>query len=338
MQIHYFQRYHSKENVATANTMLLLSRLYSYSPAKFFHFLKSSYLGEQSEPELAFILQDKSVDSVPDATITQPSFKIIMETKLSDWFYSDQLMRHLNAFSDEKYKVLITIAPVPISEKKLEEINQQINKYNTEHNTYVIHKNTTFEELVGEISVELDKDRDYEMMEVLDDYIEFCNNDGLFPRADSWKYLRMQLAGATFDFNFRESIYYDNAERGFRAHDYLGLYRNKSLRAIGKITAIITAVEENGSIIYNRELGELTDEYKNRILRAIDDAKTYGYDLVHYKHRYFIVDKFYETDFKKSTPRPPMGSRIFDLTKILEREKIPETDQIADILKTKTWE
>lgn len=28
MQIHYFQRYHSKENVDTSNTMLMLSRLY----------------------------------------------------------------------------------------------------------------------------------------------------------------------------------------------------------------------------------------------------------------------------------------------------------------------
>ncbi len=27
MQIHYFQRYHSKENVDTSNTMLMLSRL-----------------------------------------------------------------------------------------------------------------------------------------------------------------------------------------------------------------------------------------------------------------------------------------------------------------------
>lgn len=35
MKIHYFQRYHEKENVATANTMLLLSRLYQYSSDKF---------------------------------------------------------------------------------------------------------------------------------------------------------------------------------------------------------------------------------------------------------------------------------------------------------------
>lgn len=41
MKIHYFQRYHEKENVATANTMLLLPRLYSYFSDKSFVEFKS---------------------------------------------------------------------------------------------------------------------------------------------------------------------------------------------------------------------------------------------------------------------------------------------------------
>ena len=39
------------------------------------------------EPELSFVLQDKSEESVPDAAITQPSFRLVIETKLTDWFY-----------------------------------------------------------------------------------------------------------------------------------------------------------------------------------------------------------------------------------------------------------
>jgi hypothetical protein len=62
------------------------------------------------EPEIVFNLQEKSVESIPDATITQESFKIVVETKMSDWFYTDQLLRHLKSFSDEKYKVMITLA------------------------------------------------------------------------------------------------------------------------------------------------------------------------------------------------------------------------------------
>ena len=102
MKIHYFQRYHEKENVATANAMLLLSRLYQYSSEKFFYLLKSAFFSDDFEPEIVFNLQEKSRNSIPDATITQQSFKIVVETKMSDWFYSDQLMRHLQAFGCQK--------------------------------------------------------------------------------------------------------------------------------------------------------------------------------------------------------------------------------------------
>lgn len=130
MKIHYFQRYHEKENVATANTMLLLSRLYSYSSDKFFRFLKSEYFSDSFNPEIIFTLQEKSVDSIPDATITQESFKIVIETKMSDWFYEDQLLRHLNAFGDEKYKVMITLAPELMEENKKATFEKRIKEYN----------------------------------------------------------------------------------------------------------------------------------------------------------------------------------------------------------------
>lgn len=57
-----------------------------------------------------------------------------------------------------------------------------------------------------------------------------------------------------------------------------------------------------------------------------------------YKHKYFFVDKFYETDFKKVSKGASMGARIFDLTEILNTDKLPEVEQIAEILKEKTWE
>lgn len=114
------------------------------------------------------------------------------------------------------------------------------------------------------------------------------------------------------------------------------MYKDKSVRAVGKIEAIITAVTKDDSIEYKVELGELTNDRKQQILRAIEDGKNYGYVMT--GERYFFVDKFYETDFKKTTPRAPMGTRVFDLTQILETEQLPETHIITDQLKTKTWE
>lgn len=123
MNIHYFQRYHGKENVATANTMLLLSRLYQYSSNKFFRFLSSEFFSDSFDPDIVFNLQEKSVDSIPDATITQESFKIVVETKMSDWFYSGQLMRHLNSFGNENYKVMMTLAPELMADVKKRFLN-----------------------------------------------------------------------------------------------------------------------------------------------------------------------------------------------------------------------
>ncbi len=336
MKIHYFQRYKRGEDVSTANTMLLLSRLYSYSPDKFFRFLKSEFFSDAFEPEIAFRLQERSGDSIPDATITQESFKIVVETKMSDWFYSDQLTRHLNSFSGEKYKVLITLAPQLMAEDKKEILEEQLKEYNATQDHPVIHINTTFEGIANAIQEVID-DRDYQMQEVLDDYLDYCYNDDLIAVSDSWKYMRVQLAGTTLDFNISEDVYYDNAERGFRPHDYLGLYKNKSVRAVGKVCARITAIETENGMQYEAEFGDLTDQRKEKIAKAIADGDEHGYDLRTIKHRYFFVEEFYETDFKKIAPRAPMGTRIFDLTQVLGTENLPETQEIAELLKTKTW-
>lgn len=336
MKIHYFQRYHTKENVATANTMLLLSRLYQYSTDKFFRFLNSLFFPDNFEPEIVFRLQEKSSHSVPDATITQESFKIVVETKLFDWFYTDQLEHHLSSFTNEKQKVLLTLAPEYMEAEKRKMFESKLASYNAALENPIRHINATFEELVNRIQEVID-DRDYEMQEVLEDYLNYCYHDGLIPVSDGWKFMRVQLAGTTLEFNVRENLYYDNIERGFRAHRYLGLYKNKSVRAVGEVIAIITGTRnENGTLEYCEELGDLTEERKIAIERAIVDGKQYGYDLD--ATRFFFVKQFYKTDFRKSTPRAPMGTRIFDLTTVLGTTEIPDTEQLAQLLSQKTWE
>lgn len=332
MKIHYFQRYHSKENVDTANAMLLLSRLYTFSSGKFFDLLKSYILPEKAEAELVFSLQEKSKNSIPDATITQASFKVVVETKLYGQFTKDQLINHLNSFGDEEYKVLLTLDPNPMDEVFKNEFDHILLEYNTTQQKPVYHRHITFENLLQYIRSVID-DRDYEMIDVVDDYEEYCYSTSLIP--NSWKRMRVQLAGVTLEINKQLNLYYDSVNRGFSDHAYLGLYNQKSVRAIGKVTDIIVAERRGDRLIYKTESGTLTDEMKNRITFAIEDARRYGYDLNN--QRYFFVDNFIETDFKKITPRAPMGSRMFDLTEILGVDKLPEIDEIAERLKQKTW-
>lgn len=51
--------------------------------------------------------------------------------------------------------------------------------------------------------------------------------------------------------------------------------------------------------------------------------------------RYFFVDKFFETDFKKITPGAPMGTRVFDLSKVLETEQLPESIRLMDSIQSR---
>lgn len=331
MKIHYFQRYHQKENVETANTMLLLNRLYTYSPNKFYRLIKN-FLPQNAEIEMELELQKKTKNSVPDAVISQPSFKIVVETKLNGNFDIPQLIGHLDAFENEKYKVLLTLDPKPMKEQIRNKLQNVLYKYNEDNNTNISHFNTTFEEILKNIEAIIDE-RDYDMQDILQDYSEYCYSEGLIP--DSWKRMRVQLAGTTLDINKKLNLYYDSIDRSFSEHDYLGLYNQKSVRAVGKITAIILNKFENGEWIYVPEKGTLTDDIKNKIVEAREDAKKYGYDMTN--SRYFVVDEFYETDFKKETPYAPMGSRMFDLTEVLGTDKLPSTKDLADQLRKKTW-
>ena len=343
MNVHYFQRYHQTENVATANTMLLLSRLYSYSPNLFFRFLREHLLEQiEFEPELFITLQEKGKGSVPDATITQQGFKIVVETKLTaDGFYSDQLIRHLNSFGNEEYKILVTLSSALMKEEKLASVNEQVSRYNEENHTHIVHVNTTFELLAQGIR-EVLSDRDFEMQNILEDYLDYCRNDGLIIVSDAWKMMKMYRTGTTFEFNMANNLYYNDLKRGYAPHDYIGLYTNKSIRAIGKVEAIITVVDtkdETGITEernYTVERGELTPERKELIEKAIEDGKRYGYELN--ENRYFFVEKFYETDYKKETKGAPMGPRMFDLTEKLHRDTLPsDTAKIAELLRKETW-
>ena len=73
------------------------------------------------------------------------------------------------------------------------------------------------------------------------------------------------------------------------------------------------------------------------IAKAMADGDSHGYDLRTVEHRYFFVEQFYETDFKKISSGRSMGTRIFDLSALLGSEEIPEVEQLAELLKDKSW-
>ena len=51
-------------------------------------------------------------------------------------------------------------------------------------------------------------------------------------------------------------FYYDQASRGYSGHGYIGLYKGKSIRAIGKLKKTVVAELVNGEVSYINESGE----------------------------------------------------------------------------------
>lgn len=340
MQIHYFQRYHSKENVDTSNTMLMLSRLYNYNSDKFFSMLNTLILGEDESPEISFDLQVAGDESVPDAVISQKSFKIVVETKLYNQFGKQQLVNHLKEFGAEDIKVLLTIDPKPMKQQLFDEMTVELKKYNSENMARLVrpikHVNLTFEQLVEAMEDIID-DRDTEIISVLDDFKKYCFDEKLIP--DGYKWMRAIVAGTTFQDNMDLNLFYDQESRKFSEHGYIGLYKDKSIRAIGKLKKTVLAVEVDGEMKYRTETGEVaTSEEIERIEEAIQRAKDYGYNLRTICHRYFIVEKFYPIDFRKNSKNPIQKSKFFNLADMFGYKIIPDTEQIASDLDGRTWE
>lgn len=75
---------------------------------------------------------------------------------------------------------------------------------------------------------------------------------------------------------------------------------------------------------------------KDRITRAVTDAHDLGYDL-HFE-RFFFVERFLETDYRKVPCGSLMGIKSFNLAEVLGVKDLPDTKAISDTLRDHTWE
>lgn len=181
------------------------------------------------------------------------------------------------------------------------------------------------------------------MLDVLNDYEDYCNENKLIP--DGWKYLKVKATGDTITFNSLNNIYYDTEKHYYWGYKYLGLYNNKSVKFIGEIKTVVSAIPKDEKLEefdFKIELNDLKLEDKDILekvkLAIIDSKKYYADALIKNKHRFFFVEKFHDTDFQKTSLRGLWGDRVFDLCEVLGVNALPDIKEISEILKSKTWE
>lgn len=335
--IHFFQRFSQKENVVTNNTLLLLFRLYQHDYVRFQLVLVQLL---DNVPDLLvgaqFIQQVKNKGSVPDGVIFQRSFKIVLETKLYDNYSQKQLLEHLNSFGDEDHKILLLLNPNLPAADFINMIKGEIRKYNVQTAKDIVFIPTTFEKIIEVVRDNL-LEHDYEMKNLVDDFEEFCVEENLLPIND---YLMKAVpCGFSLQYNLKYGVYYDPVDRAFRNYKYIGLYKNKSVRAVGKIEKVVATdfdfsthtltIKDPNHIFTTEEIKRVTDI-------ILDTKKELSIDISK-NHKFFIVDKFYETNYKKISKFPLQGGKLFDLRTIFAKD-IPPIDKVAEKLKEETWE
>jgi hypothetical protein len=149
--------------------------------------------------------------------------------------------------------------------------------------------------------------------------------------------MRAVTVGRTYEDNLKYKLYYDPAVRGYSEHGFLALYKNKGIKAIGKIINIIEADEINGNLVIKSSTTAVTIEQQTNILAAVESSKTYGWN-VERDHKFFCVDQFVETDFMKASKFPLQGTKFFDLDLLIGTGVEKSVMKIATLLNGTTWQ
>ncbi len=323
--IHYFQRYSSVENTVTNNTLLLFTRIYAYSTKLASRFL-TELTGESVEVGLQITQQQRRVDSIPDGTILQRSFKILIEAKVDAAVDESQLIRHAKTFTDESQKILILLTKAPLGRQELV-LREAVRAVAAD----IVFKAVTYE-TIWEVAKDLFREHEVEMRSIVDDFHDYCNDTGLFDR--SMSLLRVVPCGQSWELNNQYGIYFHPSDRGYTRHAYVGVYHDKAVRSIISVDSVFDVELRDGDLNKQCVDGNATDEFDSRLKAIIAEAKErLGWDIS-VGHRFFCGPNF-ETDFRKSSAFGIQGARFVNIAPLVG----PATDAggVARALRGQEW-
>ena len=348
--VSYFPPYSQEENVVTNAVLLLLSHVHRLAPEIFANLL-TTITDKEYAVGLTFQNQVRVQGGRgrPDALIQQEPFKIYVETKLGGELDANQIKAHLATIKKNESvpgdSILISLTSTAIDAalyKKLRDLGK-LKK--------VQFFGTTFSD-IADILENASADFRTDLNLILEEYRAFIQERGLVPISENR--LLVNPCGTSYAQNKLHCIYHDQPGRSKALCKYLGIYKEKSVSLIGKVLAVVNAriegkrvvITENHHLSWMRgEPHRPTKEELNRILGIVDGSDYYN--LRNEEVRYYIVDRFVETNFRKKSKYGILGHRYFNLDGSATNEQgvIPELfknqepslEMIASALADKTW-
>lgn len=329
-KIHYFQRFSSRENTVTNNTLQLFSRIYNHSPE-----LASEFLSGLIEAPISIgleIQQQKRVgDAIPDGSMVQRSFNILIEAKVDAAVEQAQLLRHSKIFTNEEQQILLLLTKEHLKANQLKKIGKQI----AEQSPKVIFRNITYGDICEACSG-LFRDHEFQMQALVEDFIEYCNEAELVDQ--SRHLLRIVPCGVSIHLNEKYGIYFNPSDRGYTKHRFEGIYAQKKVQFLLDIGqgGSVFDIDFDGANNLTKTLveGDDTNKHDGNIISMIRDAKLEcGYDIA--KNHRFFCGEIHPTCFEKASPSGIQGSRLIDLKKVIG--SFSNLAEVAEKLRTVTW-
>jgi hypothetical protein len=145
--------------------------------------------------------------------------------------------------------------------------------------------------------------------------------------------------------NKRFRLYYDWADHKHRNAGIIGLYGEKTVQLVGRITKVVACVvnanANSVTVVGGRQT--LGRDEKDRILGATEAAKKRIIPndpnwRLEKDHQFFLCDTLEETDFRKASPHGMRGRRYFDLEEVLGRPVPGTVGELARLLREHEWE
>jgi hypothetical protein len=326
--ISLFSGYSQKENRTTNYCLLALKMIYEENP-KFLGEILSGFIGYDMSEEVGvkFKQQEIKPNSIPDGLIYQQAFTVYIETKNFNWFYDEQLERHLNALSEESpgIKVLLALGNFEgDADKKFHQIESLCqDKYKSK----IFFATVSFEDFINALSsLSLPKNTS----DAIKDLEGYLDEEGLLPSWHRWLDV-VNCAGLPEDV-LNGNVYMCPAEGGAYSHGrckFFGMYRQKRVEKLSLIKAVVDVESETEAKLLWKNIDESTSELLKEAKSKVDSMRPGEYPT-----RIFLLGQLYDTNFVKDTPGGMIGSKqYFDISKF----KAENAKDLSYHLKNLTW-
>lgn len=334
--LNQFQQYSQGENTITNNILLMFSLLYEINPRYFEEYINS--LIEENNFYKIIPLFNQQVNNSGngfiDGHISMPKSSIILETKIHGLENIEKLLKYTESFKEDEIKLLFHLSTKKFNNEQIEEINSKLHKNSKKDIKFY---SLTYLDLTQQIrSLYHEYPYEAQLKRLLEHFESYCNNMKLL---NSNKHiLRAMACGQSFELNKKYKLYFDLASRGYSHFNYLGIYKWKAVRYIGKVENMIVADwNEIDGLIIKQKSHEITDDQKERLTNAILEGDKIGWGISN-GHRFFLLKDFYGTNFLKKSDGGIFRVRYFNLENYLGKNMTSTVSEIAALLKDRFWE